>query len=127
VAEEVIHHAGKGGQQRGTSKREDVLDAVINLKHRPRYETEGGARFEIHFEKSRGFYGGEARSISAGLDGHTGAWTHQDLSESTFDLVAGLAREGLSGTEIANELEVNKSTVSRHLKKASSQGLISGK
>ena len=27
-----IHHAGKGGQQRSTSKREDILDAVITLK-----------------------------------------------------------------------------------------------
>jgi RecA-family ATPase len=25
-----IHHAGKGGEQRGTSKREDIMDSVIN-------------------------------------------------------------------------------------------------
>ena len=28
----LIHHAGKGGQQRGTSRREDVLDTVIALR-----------------------------------------------------------------------------------------------
>jgi RecA-family ATPase len=27
-----IHHAGKGGQQRGTSRREDVLDTVMSLR-----------------------------------------------------------------------------------------------
>jgi hypothetical protein len=27
-----VHHAGKTGQQRGTSKKEDVLDTVISLK-----------------------------------------------------------------------------------------------
>jgi putative DNA primase/helicase len=27
-----MHHAGKGGQQRGTSRREDVLDTVIALR-----------------------------------------------------------------------------------------------
>ena len=26
-----VHHAGKGGAQRGTSRREDLLDVVINL------------------------------------------------------------------------------------------------
>jgi len=123
----LIHHAGKGGQQRGTSKREDVLDTVIKLKHPPLYEPEEGAKFEIHFEKSRGFYGDDARSISAVLDGETGIWTSQDLSESTFDRVVELEREGLSCTEIAGELEVNKSTVSRHLKKARAKGLVSGK
>jgi hypothetical protein len=30
-----IHHSGKGGAQRGTSKREDVLDTVISLKGLP--------------------------------------------------------------------------------------------
>lgn len=28
-----VHHAGKGGQQRGTSRREDVLDLVLELRH----------------------------------------------------------------------------------------------
>jgi hypothetical protein len=29
----LIHHSGRGGNARGTSKREDVLDTVIQLKH----------------------------------------------------------------------------------------------
>ena len=28
----LIHHAGKGGGQRGTSRKEDVLDTVMSLK-----------------------------------------------------------------------------------------------
>ena len=28
-----VHHSGKGGQQRGTSRREDVLDTVIALRY----------------------------------------------------------------------------------------------
>ena len=46
-----IHHAGKDNNQRGTSKKEDILDTVINLKHPSNYNSEEGARFEIHFEK----------------------------------------------------------------------------
>ena len=121
----VVHHAGKGGQQRGTSKREDVLDTIIKLKHPPQYEPEQGAKFEVHFDKSRGFYGEDARGLCAEINEKTGTWAYQDLSESTFDLVVSLAKEGLNMTEIASELDVNKSTVSRHLAKARKQGLIS--
>ena len=52
-----VHHANKNGMQRGTSKREDVLDTVIVLKRPADYTPEHGARFEVHFEKSRGFFG----------------------------------------------------------------------
>ena len=38
----LVHHAGKGGSQRGTSRREDVLDTVINLKRPEDYTPEEG-------------------------------------------------------------------------------------
>ena len=47
-----IHHAGINGRQRGTSRREDVLDTVIALRRPEDYSPEQGARFEIHFETS---------------------------------------------------------------------------
>ena len=47
----LIHHAGKGGQQRGTSRREDVLDTVISLRRPADYQPSEGARFEVHIEK----------------------------------------------------------------------------
>lgn len=43
-----VHHAGKGGQQRGTSRREDVLDTVIALRKPADYQPDQGARFESH-------------------------------------------------------------------------------
>ncbi len=45
------HHSGKDKKQRGTSRREDVLDAVINLKHSADYHPSEGAMFEVRFEK----------------------------------------------------------------------------
>lgn len=63
VAVVFMHHAGKGGGQRGTSRREDILDIVIKLvAHDPQKSGIGnsatvGACFELHFEKSRGVYG----------------------------------------------------------------------
>ena len=100
------------------------MDTIIKLKHPPQYEPADGAKFDVHFEKSRGFYGDDAKSISVSLDSKTGTWSFQDLSETTFDLVVELHRDGLKPIEITNELEVNRSTVSRHLKKARTQGLI---
>ncbi|HNN29921.1 MAG TPA: MarR family transcriptional regulator, partial [Agitococcus sp.] len=122
-----VHHAGKGGNQRGTSKREDVLDTVINLKRPIDYEPSHGASFEIHFEKTRGFSGEDAEPLSCqlGHDQHgQTAWLYSRLEDSTFDKVVNLINEGLSQAEIASELDINKSNVSRHVKKARLQGLI---
>lgn len=54
------HHAGKGGGQRGTSNREDVLNLVINLRRPADYSPEDGLRAEVHFEKIRGRAAGSA-------------------------------------------------------------------
>ena len=62
-----IHHGGKSGQQRGSSRKEDVLDTVIALRRPPDYSADQGARFEVHFEKSRGFYGPDAEPFEAWL------------------------------------------------------------
>ena len=40
---------------------------LISLKHPKDYEAEQGACFEVHFEKSRGFCGEEAKSFIASI------------------------------------------------------------
>jgi len=119
-----IHHAGKSGQQRGTSRRADVLDTVIALKPSD-YSTKPGACFEVHFEKSRGFYGEDTKPIEASLEANTEnsgitllQWSWKSLEDSTREKAVRLSNEGLSQVEIAEELGVHKSTVHRHLKKA---------
>ena len=124
-----IHHSGKNGQQRGSSKREDTLDVSIKLKPPADYSPDQGARFEIHFEKYRNPAGDEAKPIEAMLTtDSTGKpiWTWRSVEDSTFDRVAELADEGLKPGEIASELGVNKSTVSRHLRRARAEGRIAG-
>lgn len=49
-----VHHAGKGGDQRGTSKREDLLDFVLNLRVPSDHTMEEGLRAEAHLTKLRG-------------------------------------------------------------------------
>ena len=55
------------------------------------------------------------------------AWTWRKLELATFDKVVSLANEGLTPIEIAEHLDIHKSNVSRHLKKARAQGLVEGK
>jgi len=115
-----IHHAGKGGAQRGTSKREDILDNVIALKRPKDYEPREGARFEIHFEKARALYGEEVAAIEAQLDTDgNGAqlWTTRSVEDSRTEKILKLDAEGLTQREIAKELEIGVGTVNRHLKK----------
>ena len=124
-----IHHTGKGGQQRGTSRREDVLDTVISLSTPPDYNPEEGAKFQVRFTKSRGFYGEDAAplEVSLAIDiDESQLWIYSSLQESTFTRVVELTNDGLSQTEIATELEVNRSTVCRAVKKAKTEGLIKG-
>jgi hypothetical protein len=122
-----IHHSAKGGQQRGTSKREDLLDTVLRLKEPSDYRHGEGARFEVHYEKARNLHGEITRPIEAllitGEAGHT-RWTFRRVEETTFDRVVALANDGLSRSEIALELQCNRSTVFRHWRKAGADGLI---
>ncbi len=112
----VIHHAGKGGQQRGTSRREDVLDTVIALKRPAEYEPAEGARFEVHLEKARGVMGADATPFLATLteDPNGGlTWTTADLADTQRDRAAGLLAEGLSVRDVADDTGLSKSAVHR--------------
>lgn len=122
-----IHHSGKAGSQRGTSAKEDVLDTVIGLRRPSDYEADQGARFEVHFEKARGFMGLDAQPIEVTLratDQGQDEWIGEPLEDCIYDRVVELKKEGLSQKEIAEEVERNKSNVSRMLKRAKEEGLI---
>lgn len=122
-----IHHAGKGGQQRGTSRREDVLDTVISLRRPGDYTPEEGLRCEVHFEKSRRIYGEDVKPFEIRLitapDGRE-KWEMKDIEESLTKKVADLLKDGIPQGEISELLGVAKGTISKHKKKARLQGLL---
>jgi 5S rRNA maturation endonuclease (ribonuclease M5) len=62
-----VHHLGKNGTQRGTSKREDTVDTIITLREPDDYRTDQGSRFEVHFDKARHFYGDDAKPFEVEL------------------------------------------------------------
>lgn len=126
IAVILVHHSGKGGQQRGTSKKEDLLDSVIGLSRPVDYEPTQGAVFVVEFTKGRNLKGNQMESLEVTLGGtdDRAEWTCTTVEGSTFKRVVALANDGLKPADIAAELEINKSTVSRHLKRARDEGLL---
>ncbi|MBI9080459.1 MAG: AAA family ATPase [Pseudodesulfovibrio sp.] len=117
----IIHHAGKSGQQRGTSKKEDALETVIALRKPSDYNPEQGARLEVHFEKARGFAGDDSKAFCAQLatneEGGT-FWEVSNYHNKQLEAVTELMEAGLSVRAIADELEIPKTTAHRLMKQA---------
>ena len=122
-----LHHAGKGGAQRGTSRREDVLDTVISLRRPADYLPEQGARFEVHFEKTRGFHGEEARPFEAKYEVRDGVavWTRTEIVDAERARVVAALKDGMSIRDVAEAVGMHRSKVERLRKKAMETGELS--
>lgn len=110
-----VHHAGKGGEQRGTSKREDIMDSVIKLSVPSDYSPVDGARFVVTFTKSRGFCGPEAEPFEAAL--RDGIWSMKSLEDVRTAQIIDPHSEGLNQRDIASEVGCSAATVNRVIKR----------
>lgn len=101
----LVHHAGKGGQQRGTSGREDGLDTVIHLAEPASHDTADGCHFEVTFTKSRSVKGPDVAPLDVRLTEQNGQliWTYQPLEISKLDEVRQLIADGLTGDAVIAE------------------------
>ena len=127
VAVLFIHHSGKSGAQRGTSKREDILDTVLCLKRPSDYQSTEGARFEIHFEKARGLMGDDVRPIEALLTADADGsqkWVARSVEDAEMKRAVMLKEEGASQADIAEEMSLSRHQVNRLLKRAETAGLV---
>ena len=116
IAVLFVHHAGKGGAQRGTSRREDVLDLVIALRHPQDYLPTEGLRAEVHFEKCRALLGDEATPFEVRLQADPKkhlVWTIRAIEDVLGARAAELFAEGLSVRDVAKELAISKSKAQR--------------
>jgi putative DNA primase/helicase len=120
----LIHHAGKGGQQRGTSKREDILDTVVALKKPDDYDPAEGMRVAIEFEKSRNLDGGEIPSIEVKLttDNQTAVFVVTETQTDPISIVHELLATGATRSEILKAVNMDRFQISRLQKKAESMG-----
>ncbi len=123
----LVHHANKEGGQRGTNRREDVLDLVMALKHPTDYQARDGARFEIHFEKARGLFGDAADPIEARLETDgvgVARWSWRPVRVGELERAAALLKAGLNPNQVARELGISKSQSYRLRERAVGMGLV---
>jgi hypothetical protein len=112
----LIHHAGKNKTQRGTSKREDLLDTVITLKHPADYKPSEGLRSEVHFEKTRSLLSSQAKPFEVKLDvdrDGKAIWVCRDLEHVKAQQAEELFAAKMSVRDVADELGISKSTAQR--------------
>lgn len=123
-----VHHSGKSGAQRGTSKREDLLDVVICLRRPSDYNESDGAVFEIQFEKARSLRGQSVEPIEARLMTQANGqqeWVSRSVEDVTGKTVVDLWNGGaLTLVDVAREMGLVKSTVHRRLEAAMAAGTL---
>jgi len=121
IAVIIIHHAGRSGEMRGTSKREDNVFWIIALDDaKGNAEHKRGARFVSRFTKpSR-----NTQEDVAAYEWHVLTEPNGEVSIShklaqTLDVFLGLVGDGVNDCgAIAQEMKISKASVSRMAKQA---------
>jgi|CXWL01.1.fsa_nt_gi putative DNA primase/helicase len=116
----LVHHAGKGGQQRGTSGREDSLDTSIELARPTGGDAREGCHFELNFTKNRSVTGETVASLDVQL--HTVderlQWVWKPLEVSMLERARKEVAEGVQGPkDLAEVLGISPGYASKLLKK----------
>lgn len=112
-----IHHAGKSGEQRGTSTREDCLDTVISLvPSRFKSDDPTVTSLEWHFKKSRHFYGDDAKPLHIDMRTIGGkiSFEFEALSAVFARQIVKWKNLGLRDSEISQILGVSIGEMKKH-------------
>ena len=126
IAVLFIHHAGRNGLMRGTSKREDAAFWSIKLSEAKGDHDRDGASFVATFDKNRNATNEECPSLfwhfEPKPDGSViPTWT----TLTPMQIFLGLIEDGLKSCgDIAQEMTVSKGTVSKLAKRAVADGRI---
>ncbi len=124
----MVHHANKKGLQRGTNRREDVLDIVMAMRRPANYTPREGARFEIHFDKARGLHGDAVEAIEARLEtdmAGVARWQWRPVQATVLLRAAALLNEGLSPVQAASQLGMSRASGYRLRERARAKGMLS--
>ena len=120
----LIHHSGKSGTQRGTSKREDILDTVIALKRPEDYAPSEGLRVEVVFEKSRNLDGAEIPQIEVylAMQKDAAVFVVQQTQNDPITIAHTMINAGASRKEIMQTLNMDRFQLMRLEEKAQKLG-----
>lgn len=128
VAVVIIHHAGRSGEMRGTSKREDNVFWIIALDDAKKdADDKRGARFISRFTKP-------SRNTQEDVPTYEWHFVTDEATSAvsigcklaqTMDVFLGLIEDGVTEcAHIAQEMKASPATVSRLAKKAIDAGKI---
>jgi putative DNA primase/helicase len=112
----LVHHEGKSGKPRGSSKREDVLDTIVRLQEEE--DANGQAVMKLSFTKRREFAAEAAPPmlLRLSLDTGTAVWSYEnEHDDKRRAQILELHGQGKSQTDIAKEVKLSQSQVSRIL------------
>lgn len=133
-----VHHAGKSGDQRGSTRRVDVLDTVIRLEA----PGESDDRFQVLWDKHRGFSRRECPEFALELmlekdpnTNHviTAEWVQTGIEDEQITRLCAVFRALKEGhpdgkvptvRELAGELNSSKTRVGVWLQRARERGLL---
>ena len=103
-----------------------MLDTVIKLERPYDHLQKDGAKFEVHFEKSRGFAGNGAQPVGLlhKLSDNVSEWQSFHVGLEKAIEVAELSKQGLKQIEIASRLGISQPEVSRRKREATAAGLL---
>jgi len=105
----LVHHAGKSGKQRGTSKREDPLNTILVLE-----DGKDGDGLNIRFVKNRGFVRPEPMPVRISWQDRKLAFLRDNESSDRVAELRRLLGDGLTQDQVAKKLGVSQSYVSEH-------------
>lgn len=116
-----LHHAGKGGQQRGSSEKEDMLDFVIRLQRPASKKNDPRLCAEVSLEKIRG----ECKEprwmapFEVALDTTDGAatWLMRPAQDAQLEAAFRMFDDGMKPSDIFQELGISRSTAFRYKKR----------
>ena len=113
-----LHHAGKGGDQRGDSEKEDMLSFVLKLRRPANYKAEEGLRVEVHVEKNR-HKPSESRwlmpfeiALTKDAEGKT-IWTTRPAQEAQRRAAFEMFKNDMPAMFVGQEVGVSRATIYR--------------
>jgi putative DNA primase/helicase len=128
IAVVIVHHAGRSGEMRGTSKREDNVFWIIALDDaKKNADDKRGARFVSHFTKPSRNTQEEVPAFEWHLvtDQANGLVTIGHRPAQTLEVFRSIIEAGVTECDqIAQEMKVPKYVVSRLAKKAFDAGWL---
>jgi putative DNA primase/helicase len=128
IAVVIVHHAGRSGEMRGTSKREDNVFWIIALDDAKKdADDKRGARFISRFTKPSRNTQEEVPAYEWHFvtDEPTGVVSIGCTLAQTMDVFLGLIEDGVTECgQIAQEMKTSPATISRLAKRAIDAGKI---